>query len=351
MKVFLAIVLAPLAALATPLGIAPSSYHQSRSNGLVERQSPISIDELFKKRGKLYFGVSADNGIMQQGKTEAIIKANFGQVTPEYSMKWDATEPSRGNFSWGNSDFLVNWAQTNNKSIHGHTLLWHTALPTWVSNIRDEKVLSNVLQTHIRTVVGRYRGKIRAWNFTNKMVPQKDVVNEIFNDNGTLRNNTFLNVMGEAYVGVAFRAARAADPAAKLYINDYNLDNKGWGKVSALVNKVNQWVGQGIPIDGIGSQSHLAPNMSSNIEGALQSLATAHVSEIAITELDIDNAPPADYAAVVGACLNVPKCVGITTWGVSDKQSWKSAARPLLFDDSYNPKPAYNAIVRMLQRQ
>ncbi|GKT60194.1 glycosyl hydrolase family 10 [Colletotrichum tofieldiae] len=344
MKVSLVIILAPLAALATPLGIAPTRSLQSRSNRLVERQAPVSIDELFKKRGKLYFGVSGDNGIMQQGKTEDIIKANFGQVTPEYSMKWDATEPTQGNFTWGNSDFLVNWAQTNGKSIHGHTLLWHTALPTWVSDIRDKKVLSSVIQTHIRTVVGRYRGKIRAW----------DVVNEIFNDNGTLRNNTFFNVMGEAYVGVAFRAARAADPAAKLYINDYNLDNKGWGKVSALVNKVNQWIDQGIPIDGIGSQSHLVPNMSSNVEGALQSLATARVSEIAITELDIDSAPPADYAAVVSACLNVPKCRGITTWGVSDKvqnrQSWKSTARPLLFDDNYDPKPAYNAIVNRLKR-
>ncbi|KAK1584891.1 glycoside hydrolase [Colletotrichum navitas] len=278
---------------------------------------------------------------MQQGKTEAIIKADFGQVTPEYSMKWDAIEPTRGNFSWDNSDYIVNWTQSNNKTLHGHALIWHTALPTWVSDIKDKSVLTSVIEKHVSTVVGRYRGKIRAW----------DVVNEIFSDNGTLRNNTFFNVMGESYVGVAFRAARAADPTAKLYINDYNLDNKEWGKVSALVKKVDQWIGQGIPIDGIGSQSHLAPNMSSNVEGALRLLATACVSEIAITELDIDGAPPADYAAVVGACLNVSKCVGVTTWGLSDKQSWKNSSKPLLFDENYNPKPAYNAIVNRLMRK
>lgn len=77
-------------------------------------------------------------------------------------------------------------------------------------------------------------------------------MNEAFNDNGTIRSTAFSNVLGEAYIGVAFRAARLADPAAKLYINDYNLDNAGWGKVTAMVTKVNQWIGQGIPIDGIG---------------------------------------------------------------------------------------------------
>ncbi|GJD00188.1 betaxylanase [Colletotrichum higginsianum] len=150
------IILAPLAVFALP----PDDY----MSPLAERQSPTSIDRLFKARGKLYIGVSTDNGTLQQGKTAAIIRNNFGQVTPEYSMKWDALEPARNRFTFGNADFLVNWARQNGaKTIHGHTLLWHRALPAWVSVIRDKATLAVVVETHIKAVVGRYKGKVRSW--------------------------------------------------------------------------------------------------------------------------------------------------------------------------------------------
>ncbi|TEA20591.1 Endo-1,4-beta-xylanase [Colletotrichum sidae] len=342
MKLSLLALLAPLAA-ASPIapaaaGAADRSLEARTDYGAHKSNVSASVDKLFKRRGKLYFGASGDNGIMQQGKTEAVFEANFGQVTPEYSMKWDQTEPSRGNFSWGNSDWIVDWALSNKKSVHGHTLIWHTALPAWVSAVRDKATLTEVIQTHIKAVVGRYKGKIRSW----------DVVNEIFNDDGTFRNTTFYNVLGESYVGIAFRAAREADPSAKLFINDYNLDNKDWGKPAAVVKKVNQWIAQGVPIDGIGSQCHLVPGMGKDIQGALEVLATAKVSEILVTELDVDTAPPEDYTAVVEACVNVSKCKGITVWGISDKQSWKAEKEPLLFDADYNPKPAYTAITKSL---
>ncbi|KAI5809782.1 glycosyl hydrolase family 10 protein [Peziza echinospora] len=307
-----------------------------------------SLDAKMKAKGKLYYGSCADPGTFNNNNVASILKSDFGCVTPENSMKWDSTEGSQNNFGFGNADQLANFATSNNLLIRGHTLVWHSQLPGWVNNVNDKAALTAVINKHVSTVAGRFKGKIYAW----------DVVNEIFEENGSFRNSVFYRVLGEEFVDIAFKAAKAADPAAKLYINDYNLDGPG-AKIDAVLAIVQRLIDRGTPIDGIGTQAHLILGQVGGVAAQLARLGSLGL-DCAITELDIRIPVPAsdatklaqqkeDYKTVTQACLDVPKCVGITVWGISDSASWvdstfPSYSAPLLYNGSYQKKPAYDGV-------
>ena len=149
MKANLLLLLAPLAVSAAP--------------ALESRQAAQSIDQLIKAKGKEYFGACTDQGRLQDGRNAAILEANFGQVTPENSMKWESLQPQQGQFNWGQADYLVNWATQRNKTIRGHTFVWHSQLAGWVNNVRSRDALTRVIEEHITTVMTRYKGKIHHW--------------------------------------------------------------------------------------------------------------------------------------------------------------------------------------------
>ncbi|PPQ99358.1 hypothetical protein CVT24_009223 [Panaeolus cyanescens] len=277
--------------------------------------SPTGLDSLFRRQGKKFWGTCGDSNTLNIAANAAVIRSDFGQLTPENSMKWDATESSRGSFNFNGADALVNFAVSNGKLIRGHTLVWHSQLPSWVSNINDRNTL---------------------W----------DVCNEILNEDGSLRSSVFYNVLGESFVTIAFTAARAADPTAVLYINDYNLDSNN-AKTQGMVRLIGRINANQRYIDGVGTQMHLSAGGAGGASAALTALASTGL-EVAITELDIANASPNDYLTVMNACLSIPSCVAITSWGVSDANSWRSSSYPLLFDGSYRGKSAYTSLISAL---
>ncbi|KAF9466622.1 beta-1,4-endoxylanase [Collybia nuda] len=303
-----------------------------------------------KAAGKKYFGSATDNPELTDTSYVAQLSniKDFNQITPGNSMKWDATEGTRGTFTFTNADTIVALAQKNGQLIRGHTCVWHSQLPSWVSNGGfNTTTLTSVVQSHTTNVVGHFKGKI--W----------DVVNEPFNDDGSWRTSVFYNTLGTSFVAIALQAARAADPAAKLYINDYNIDGTG-AKSTAMVNLVKSLKASNTPIDGVGIQAHLIVGQVPSTMQANIAQFTALGVEVAITELDIRMTLPVtdallaqqkkDYQTVIAACKAVVGCIGVTIWDYTDKYSWVPSVfpgqgAPLPWDANLVKKPAYDGIV------
>jgi len=297
-------------------------------------------------------GFALDPGRLSEAAYKSIADTEFNLVVGENAMKWDATEPTQGQFRWTGADAVASYAQSTAKKLYRHTLVWHSQLPSWVSALGADQ-LRAAMTSHISTVVGRYKGQVTAW----------DVVNEAFADGtGGRRGSVFQQKLGDGYIAEAFRAARAADPAAKLCINDYNTDGVN-AKSTAIYNLVRDFKAQGVPIDCVGFQAHLIiGQVPGDLRQNLQRFADLGV-DVRITELDIRMNTPADatklaqqasdYAAVVRACLAVSRCRGVTTWGITDKYSWvpgvfSGQGAALLWDDNYAAKPAYQAVATAL---
>ena len=303
---------------------------------------------------------------------ESTHKANFNIVVAENEMKFDATEPSRGSFSFTKGDKLMAYAAANGMQVRGHALAWHSQVPSWVSTLAQQvesaggsarDTLLSVLKTHIDSVVGHYKGKIREW----------DVVNEAINDNGThgwrSEGSVWYQYIGRDFIDSAFVWAHKADPDAKLYYNDYALE---WGmgtgtKAQFAYDSIAvRLKNAGIYITGIGTQTHIQ-NTHTSTPSNLRTLASKLKSigmTMQITELDIGFAlgtaiSDADYAAqghlyrqFMDLFLEAENMEAFVIWGFSDKYSWlkdQSKYNGLIFDSSFAKKPAYDSLVASLK--
>jgi endo-1,4-beta-xylanase len=265
-------------------------------------------------------------------------------------MKWYAIEPVRGEFAFKPADAIVEQAREAEQPIRGHTLVWHAQLPEWVRQLGPSQ-LREATHEHIRRVMGHYADDVTVW----------DVVNEPISDGGGLRNSVFLRRLGPGFIADAFRTARAVDADAKLYLNEIGAEGIN-AKSNRLYEIVRELKQQGVPIDGVGFQTH------ANLKGLPDDFAANMQRfrrlglDVAITEADVALRVPPDeaklraqarvYAQIVRSCLAV-ECRSLTFWGFTDGRSWISETQAgmgaaTLLDEQLRPKPAFAAVQEAL---
>ncbi|KAJ4419049.1 hypothetical protein N0V82_005172 [Gnomoniopsis sp. IMI 355080] len=316
------------------------------------------LNKLAVAAGLKYFGSATDNGELTNTSYTAILSDSdeFGQITPGNTQKWYYTEPEEGTFDYTEGDVVVDFAQNNSQIVRCHNLVWYSQLPSWISSDTwTNETLTSAMTTHITNEVTHYKGQCYAW----------DVVNEALSDSGGYRDSPFYTTIGEYYIPIAFAAAAAADPDAKMYYNDYNIEYTGTKLTEALAI-VDLIQGAGVQIDGVGLQGHFVVGSTNTADEYADVLSqfTAKGVEVAYTELDIrhPSLPPTTdqieeqavgYAAVVQACLQTDGCVGVTVWDFDDYYSWvpstfSGAGQACIYDENLSKKPAWTSISSVL---
>ncbi|MCP2239537.1 endo-1,4-beta-xylanase [Thermoanaerobacterium thermosaccharolyticum] len=328
------------------------------SNNQITIQNDIpDLSSVFKD----YFpiGVAVDPSRLNDTDPHAQLTAkHFNMLVAENAMKPESLQPTEGNFTFDNADRIVDYAIAHNMKMRGHTLLWHNQVPDWFfqdpsdpTKPASRDLLLQRLKTHITTVLDHFKTKYGAQN----PIIGWDVVNEVLDDNGSLRNSKWLQIIGPDYIEKAFEYAHEADPSMKLFINDYNIENNGV-KTQAMYDLVKKLKSEGVPISGIGMQMHININSNiDNIKASIEKLASLGV-EIQVTELDmnmngnVSNEALLKQARLYKQLFDLFKAekqyiTAVVFWGVSDDVTWLSKPNaPLLFDSKLQAKPAYWAI-------
>ena len=310
---------------------------------------------------KFPVGASLDvDLLLKDQQYRKIAKEEFNSVTPENAMKMNRLSTGKTSFYWKPADTLVNFALRNNQRVHGHTLIWHYSIPTWVQEFKgDTMAWDNLLKDYIYAVVSHFKGKVGSW----------DVVNEAFEDNGEFRKTIWYQHLGEDYIAKSFKYASEADPSALLFYNDYGQEENE-KKTIATIKMVNSLKQKKIPIHGLGLQTHINiqtsnAKMKKMVEEHVKTGLLIHFSEITVS-VYIKGDP---IVAVVPQSVikkqmqkfsdmfylyitSVPEKqqFGISTWNIGDKDSFmsidcKCPAYPQMFDSDYNKKKYFDRVI------
>jgi endo-1,4-beta-xylanase len=344
--------------------------HRSTSPAAAETRRDSGTLRAAAEHAELLIGAAVRPLRLSELTYAATLAREFNLIEPEDAMKWEILHRAPDGFDFVQADTVARFASEHGMKVRGHTLVWHRQNPKWLTNGKyTSRQLSQILEEHVKTVVGHFRGKVYAW----------DVVNEAFDEVelGKLRSTIWydrpgIGLAGEgtAYIERCFRWAHEADPEALLFYNEAGIQAVN-AKSDAVFAMVREFKRQGVPIDGVGFEMHL-DDLHPDIPSISRNFArfTALGVQVHITEMDValpvdanGNAKAEDlqkqasvYRDVAEVCLAHPGCTAIQTWGFTDKYSWigthskQTRGAALLFDRDYQRKPAYQELLRTLEK-
>jgi endo-1,4-beta-xylanase len=325
-------------------------------------------------RGLLYGSTIATGQVVADDDFTALVRRECAALVTENELKWGNICDAPGEYDFARADAIVDFAAANGIAMRGHTLLWYYRTPRWFRELPDTATAEREMLSHIAAVAGRYRGRMRLW----------DVVNEPFEPaHGRadgLRGAIFVDKVGPHYLALAFHAAREADPAARLLLNEYGIEYDSPAddtKRRVVLHHLERLRRDGVPVELLGIQGHLEigakPFSARKLRDFLAEVAGMGI-EIAVTELDVvDAAAPGDiarrdhmvadeYRRFLEVMLDEPAVRSVFTWGLSDRHSWLVRResgentwrtdglppRPLPFDDALAPKTAWTSLALCL---
>ena len=355
---------AGLAALGSGIGLG--SPRGSRA------AEAATLRKLAAEKGLVYGTTISAAQINTDREFIDLVLQQAGLVVAENEMKWQVTNRrGRGNDDYGPADTIAGFALENDLVLRGHNLLWYHRTPAWFFDLATPGEQERAVIEHIRQLAGRYRGMVHSWDVVNEPIEPKDGRAD------GLRTAVFLKTLGPEYLDLAYRVARETDPAARLVVNEYDIEldtPDQEARRTALLKLMERMQQNGTPVDAVGIQAHLScvggpPFSAARLRRFLADLAGLGLA-IQITELDVtDESAAADpvvrdrlvadtYSRFLDAALDEPAVKMVVTWGLSDRHSWivrretneskwrgdGTLSRPLPFDAGLKPKPACEAV-------
>ena len=302
------------------------------------------------------FGFAASVTDLLDANTQKIIEGQAKILVAENCMKTSQLRPNKTFWNWSDPENLVKFAAQHKIVAKWHTLFWHEMNPPFINQMKTKEEAEALMDEHITTVMQKFKGRIRDY----------DVVNEMFNEDGSLRDTVWLRTLGPGYLERAIRKAHEVDPDAHLFLNEYNNEAAGYAKADAMYNLVKDFVDRGVPIYGVGMQLHLAADLPYDEDAIRQNIRRYADLGIKICFSEVDVRMPLaradDYAqtqidiwrSLMKLAVEEPNVESFIVWGISDKNSWIPAWKPgygdaLLFDKKFQPKPVYYELLKAAQ--